>query len=238
MGQYYKAIILSEAGEVEYQTSPRDFNSGAKLMEHSWLGNEFVEAVETLLAQEAPRRVVWAGDYADAELADDGSTRTYKRVCGDGVERVFDLNLYTLGDHIEPYRPKVPGLGERYRWVGYTGYTEFVTEVDPDICPNAFPRVEVTTTSHPFLVNWDRREYVDKHAVTPEPDGWRIHPLPLLTVEGNGRGGGDFRGADPAGVVGRWTRDHISAAAKAPEGTGWTCITFDLSEREPVDVVA
>jgi hypothetical protein len=35
-----------------------------------------------------------------------------------------------------------------------------------------------------------------------------MHPLPLLTAEGNGRGGGDIEDAPP--VIGSWARDVIS----------------------------
>jgi hypothetical protein len=43
-----------------------------------------------------------------------------------------------------------------------------------------------------------------------ELDLWIVHPLSLLTCEGNGRGGGDFRGDNPH--VGEWARDRISVS--------------------------
>ena len=46
-----------------------------------------------------------------------------------------------------------------------------------------------------FLINYDTKEFVNlneyKRAST-DKHGWCIHPLPLLTAVGNGRGGGDF----------------------------------------------
>jgi len=42
-----------------------------------------------------------------------------------------------------------------------------------------------------------------------------FHPLPLLTVEGNGRGGGDLYDAPP--FVGSWARDVISVEEALPE---------------------
>lgn len=205
MGQYYVAVILSEDGEPTHVTRSWDFNSGAKLMEHSWLNNQFVAAVETLLVAEAPRRVVWAGDYADPEP-------------GAG-------NLYDLTDGLEPYRPDVAGLGHQIGWRKDTNTR--VVEIDPKITANAWPVIVPRLESHPFLVNWDKRQYVDKREVPADGEGWRIHPLPLLTVEGNGRGGGDFRGEDK--IVGSWARDHISLANHAPEG--FTELVFDLRER-------
>jgi hypothetical protein len=44
-----------------------------------------------------------------------------------------------------------------------------------------------------------------------------IHPLPLLTAEGNGRGGGDYRG-NYNNLCGIWSRDSISVANEVPEG--------------------
>lgn len=70
MGQYYKAINIDN---LEY-VSPHDYDNGAKLMEHSYIGNNFVEAVEFLLindgenkARWADSRIIWGGDYADFE---------------------------------------------------------------------------------------------------------------------------------------------------------------------------
>ena len=48
-------------------------------------------------------------------------------------------------------------------------------------------------------------------------DTWTVHPLPLLTCDGNGRGGGDWHEENPDGtekenakLVGTWAYDHIS----------------------------
>ena len=199
MGQYYVAVVLDEDGTPTHVARSWDFNNGAKLTEHSWLGNDFVAAVETLLVAEAPRRVVWAGDYADPEP-------------GAG-------NLYDLTDGLEPYRPDVAGLGHRVAWRN----DEAVIEIDPAIKANAWPVIVPRAESHPFLLNWDKRLYVDKRkvpAVKPRwsEREWSLHPLPLLTVDGNGRGGGDFDGDDPAGIVGSWARDHISLSNHAPIG--------------------
>lgn len=230
MGQYYVPTILDEKGKPEITMGSWDFNSGLKLMEHSWLDNEFVAAFEGLLVQEAPRRVVWAGDYADAEVTKAGKKRTHTWVRPDGTAVVADLNIYVLAGKLEPYRPDVPGLGETYNRIN----GELVVTKDPEIQPNAFPTVLVRTETHPFIVNHDKKEFVDKRRVERETGQWtgdndyRIHPLPLLTAEGNGRGGGDFRGEDSNNLIGRWARDHISVSSIEPEG--FTEIKFDLHE--------
>ena len=38
-----------------------------------------------------------------------------------------------------------------------------------------------------------------------------FHPLPLLTANGNGRGGGDYLGSD-MDLVGSWAGDRIAVA--------------------------
>jgi hypothetical protein len=48
----------------------------------------------------------------------------------------------------------------------------------------------------------------------------------LLTCEGNGRGGGDFRGENK--FVGTWARDIISVESKKPQG--FTEIKPDFAE--------
>ena len=78
--------------------------------------------------------------------------------------------------------------------------------------------------------------FVDKNKV-PEIQGWdgtKIHPLPLLTSEGNGMGGGDFRGDDENEIVGSWARDVISVEKDSPLVNNgmmdYTEFIFDLKE--------
>jgi hypothetical protein len=82
----------------------------------------------------------------------------------------------------------------------------------------------VTLGEHQFLVNHTKRQFVDKSKVPKGLGGFQIHPLPLLTCEGNGRGGGDFDGTSP--LIGSWARDVISAEKTAPDG--FTELAFDL----------
>ena len=46
MGQYYKPIFLSENNKPVLSVTCYDFGVGAKLMEHSWMGNSFVRFIE------------------------------------------------------------------------------------------------------------------------------------------------------------------------------------------------
>jgi hypothetical protein len=81
-----------------------------------------------------------------------------------------------------------------------------------------------TLGEYPFLVNHTKRQFVDKSKVPKGTGGFQIHPLPLLTCEGNGRGGGDFDGTSP--LIGSWARDVISAEKTAP--ADFTELAFDL----------
>ena len=63
MGQYYTAILLDEQNQPS-TCSPYDFDNGSKLMEHSYIANNFVNAVLAEI-QDAPHRVYWLGDYAE-----------------------------------------------------------------------------------------------------------------------------------------------------------------------------
>jgi hypothetical protein len=77
-----------------------------------------------------------------------------------------------------------------------------------------------------YIINHDKKEFVDKTKVPTDADGWRIHPLPLLTCNSNGRGGGDFRGESE--LVGKWAYDKISVDSKKPKD--YTELIFDLVE--------
>jgi hypothetical protein len=72
MGQYYRAVILAE-NEVFIRTwldAHMHNKNGSKLVEHSYVGNAFMLAVEYCLSREGPfykSRLVWAGEYANNE---------------------------------------------------------------------------------------------------------------------------------------------------------------------------
>ena len=180
MGQYYKPLILEDKVEgqpekVKVWMYSHDYGSGLKLMEHSWMKNDFVQTFERLLSRTGGHyksRVVWAGDYADEEnftmVDDEGTT--------------YQPNLYSLCDDKKQINPKVQ-----------------------------------KTIEFPFLVNHTKKVFVDKTKIPADVDGWRIHPLPLLTCEGNGRGGGDYRGEDKNDIIGSWARDVISLEKENPK---------------------
>ena len=114
MGQYYKVIILADNMEIiRVWINPSSYNSGIKLMEHSYLNTNFMNAMEYLISPGGmfyKSRIIWAGDYADAEeghINEDGE----------------DLNLYRIseeqyGMNITPYlNEKFTENMDRYRFI-------------------------------------------------------------------------------------------------------------------------
>lgn len=78
------------------------------------------------------------------------------------------------------------------------------------------PEAKELPKQYRYLCNHTLQQFVDFTHITPAADGWTIHPLPLLTADGNGRGGGDFRGENP--LVGMWAKHSISIETVQPEG--------------------
>lgn len=176
MGQYYKIIILADNEDIEtlpevirMAISPYTYDNGAKLMEHSYVGNSLVNLVEYLLSREGPyykSRIVWAGDYADDEPG--------------------DQNLYHQADN--------------NAWLIFEQPSKF------------------DNNKYQFVVNHSKKEYIDKSKCqAADESGLRVHPLPLLVAEGNGRGGGDYSGHNED-MCGSWARDIITVEKERPAG--------------------
>jgi hypothetical protein len=67
-----------------------------------------------------------------------------------------------------------------------------------------------------YIVNHTKKLYVDKERKLNDNYN-KIHPLPLLIAEGNGRGGGDYSGQNQH-LCGSWARDVISMEEEIIEG--------------------
>lgn len=74
-----------------------------------------------------------------------------------------------------------------------------------------------------YVLNHDKKEFVDISTLPVDAFGNKIHPMCLLVAEGNGRGGGDYkRRSDFNGLlidydkVGLWARDRISVQDMEP----------------------
>jgi len=174
MGQYYLIVILGEKSDksnksdkeyIRTYLDPTMYINGMKLTEHSYIGNNFMKIVENLigpLGMFHKSRIVWAGDYADAEP---NSHSNLNGMCRTNTPFVYN----------EPV-------------VSYT-----------------------------YIVNHTKKVYIKKNA------RMNLHPLPILTAEGNGRGGGDYEGQN-MDLVGTWARDVISMENEAPDYTLVECV--------------
>lgn len=169
MGQYYKAcFITAKKDKVKEWFDSWDTDNGSKLMKHSYIGNRFVMNV-TYKMINSPKRLVWAGDYADNVVGDD--------------------NFYFLTDKAK----KVESLDE-------------------------IATMENALEANTIYINHDKKEWFDLNKQTiPDMKGWGAiaHPLPILTADGNGRGGGDYNGAHME-LVGTWKGDLIEVSDTIP----------------------
>ncbi|MEV0766141.1 hypothetical protein [Nocardia sp. NPDC050435] len=78
-----------------------------------------------------------------------------------------------------------------------------------------------------YVINHDRRLFVDKDRSRYSDHGRPLHPLPLLTAEGYGRGTGENHPHLEPSIVGSWARQRISVQDTAP--TDYRRIPFELT---------
>lgn len=183
MGQYYRPIFLKgkKSNKPEFAFNPFAYDNGQKLMEHSYVGNYLCLAVMYNLLNN-PKRLVWAGDYADGENGEDS------------------MNLWWLSqDHTDKSDDVV--------------FKSKCKEISPDTLPT-YNELQEMFSKPVFIINHTKKVYFE---MQPYDNKLVINPLPLLTAEGNGRGGGDFYGLN-GGAVGIWARDEIEISSEAPEG--------------------
>lgn len=78
--------------------------------------------------------------------------------------------------------------------------------------------IEQALNENTIYINHDKKEWFDlKKQTIPNMKGWNgiAHPLPILTADGNGRGGGDYCGAHME-MVGMWKGDLIEVSDTIP----------------------
>jgi len=112
---------------------------------------------------------------------------------------------------------------QRLVWAGdYADHEKGSKSNIYDKCNNVEQR-KLTSTQMPkhkrhlrYIINHTKKEFVDLTHLVPtkftsggKETIWHMHPMSLLTAEGNGQGGGDYWGQDEK-KVGIWARDVIS----------------------------
>ena len=177
MGQYYRCIVLKKDWKetkkpILAALSPYDFDNGAKLMEHSYVRNNYVSAFMHLVHELDKDRsglpCVWGGDYADTfsteslPLFKKMNTNTQKyEICG-------GFNAYNkAGDWMNEDGEKSDELNEVLNLIK-----------------------DYNMHDYRYIINHTKKEYVKVPEY--EKDKWTVHPLPILLADGNGRGLGDY----------------------------------------------
>ena len=233
MGQYYKAIVLKKEWKetqkpIRAALSPYDFDNGAKLMEHSYVRNNYVSAFMHLVHELDKDRsglpCVWCGDYADT----------------------FSTEGLPLFEKINTDTQKIEIVG------GFNAYNEaheWITKDDDksDEYKEVLNLIEdYNMHNYRYIINHTKKQYVKVPAY--EKDKWIIHPLPILLAYGNGLGLGDYNDeicTNPdeqdwdkrkyvkkhnAKFVGTWAYDTISVTNNEADAEGYTKIDWEVEE--------
>ena len=203
MGQYYKVALIKN-GEV----TPVENTSGAKLMEHAYYNNDFVDSVMSELAFHGPARVAWVGDYANDRYGDIYETKLPDEVFDDVYHTVWDC-----GETEEDYREYKARLEKLTpEWESRTQKRKYKYLVNHTL--KAYVNLETHRKQ-----NKQTSTYYDYLSKKYRTERFCIHPLPLLTACGNGRGGGDYHDKYPGYAdVGTWAFDELEVLDKRPLG--------------------
>ena len=198
MGQYYMPTLIDSDGTIRTLYS-HDYDNGLKLMEHSYIGNNFVGAVLSLIWKH-PMKVAWIGDYADDFL-------------GDAYESKLphdEFMVYYTAAHrdeekkyrIRPASTKLLEMHHKRRYLVNHTSREYI-DLGSYIAANKW--TEKGSYHHGIYDPYDSYDMC-------------INPLPLLTACGNGRGGGDYHEQFPNyDSVGEWAFDLIELTDKRPK---------------------
>lgn len=209
MGQYYRIANLDKRETLD----PFKFGSALKLTESCYVGNDYVDAITYLLANDwHGDRVLLCGDYAwDEEVGFSAAGRLRELAESDPFEAAGEF-LDRSGDFAsvrgnEVYREvapnrygKVPVDGTFHIDAGHYRYVADETAgvfYDREKAPVA------------FIGEWEGEPYIT-----------RTDPLTLFMAIGNGLGSGDYHGEDAVnvGLVGSWAGHVITASDVPPVG--------------------
>lgn len=208
MGQYYMPTLIAKDGTIS-TLYPLEYYNGLKLMEHSYIGNNFVNAVCTQIWKN-PMKVAWIGDYSnipwEGTYTKHISRDDFEKIC----HEVWGNEQGPLCIHPKPHRYLTMKKRRGYL-INHT--TKEYVDLESYIEKNKWhEKSEYRRRRDGRVVN-EPYEY-DKC----------IHPLPLLTACGNGRGGGDYYDRfSNYENVGSWAFCEIELTGIKPKG-------YDLAE--------
>lgn len=228
MGQYFNGIVLHNDWKttkkpIRAALSPYDFDNGAKLMEHSYVRNNYVGAflyLIDLLDDSEGVPCVWGGDYADT-IGTDGMPF---------IERLNDAGRIETDGGFHAHYAANEWMGEDKKSKDYLDVLDMVKESK--------------LHHYSYIINRTKKQYVE---VPKNVNGqWIIHPLPILLADSNGRGLGDYEDeycTNPeekdvslkkyekkhnAQFVGTWAYDSISVTNCKGDTEGYTRIDWAI----------
>ena len=210
MGQYYRGVVLGKTTKRRKKIIIKQayccyaHKNGAKLMEHSYVGNWYVKAYEQALGGKFyGYPFVWAGDYADEMYNTDVYTKANEFIDNKTKRNAKKKDFYPVkGGFGTLHFEKLYKDGD----IEKADESDFVEKV---ITNDNADKVD----TFKYIINLDKKEAV----AMPElkEDELTIHPLPLLCASGNGRGGGDYNGINED-MVGKWAYDRIGMSNELP----------------------
>lgn len=212
MGQYYRGAIIKsyKNGKVRVRKAFCCYShgNGAKLMEHSYVGNHYVKEYEKALANKYyGSQFVWVGDYADRG-------DIYNLAC-EYIEKNALRRAKKKGFETNPNNR----WGEEF--IKYVKGQESITASEKDF--DEVTKYEKFETYN-YIINFTKKMFV----LIPKKkeNDLTIHPLPLLCCDGNGRGGGDYYGTNMK-LVGSWAYDEIGIGNEVPQDFTELVVTFE-----------
>jgi hypothetical protein len=124
----------------------------------------------------------------------------------------YKSRVVWAGDYADPEEHRITENKE--------GYEEKEQRNLYDICMEDFTNLQYSTPHRSetrlcnYIVNHTNKEYVDKRKTITLGGDSGLHPLAVLTADGNGRGGGDID--SDSDTIGAWVRHVISVEREVP----------------------
>lgn len=163
MGQYYNVVMEETKKDGKRIQYINDY-CGAKLMEHSYIGNDFTDFVCGKLMNN-PMRVTWYGDYADeSSLPNKEAAKFYNE--NKEMENIW-VNEETIKE-------------SKNIWVN----KETLKNYGPIDINNKY------LVNHTLKCYINMKLYCFEN----DNLGWIVNPLAILTAISNGAGSGDYYG--------------------------------------------
>lgn len=160
MGQYFRPCLLAKNYKETYDpvidsVDCYKLGNGAKLMEHSYVGNVFVAGAIRMLRDNKDNPFVWCGDYADPvnEKMHNGRNMYDFACMGDFDTEQTKLNCSDLME-----------ISKREH-ISDEEWCEFINE-----------------NFDKYVINHTKKQYCKVPAF--DKDKWTYHPLPLLAFDG------------------------------------------------------